>query len=155
MQAMNIERNEKKSMTDFDTVDFFTDESLVADPYGYFDHLRSKCPVASATPFDVMAVTGYEEALAVYKNNVDFSSCNSLAGPFSGLPFGPDGADDVTDLIEEHRHVAPMAEQYAYDLKRLGGFETMTASDGKQALEIEFLIGAPKSAPGPKTCLHP
>jgi len=107
---MNIERNEKKSMTDFDTVDFFTDESLVADPYGYFDHLRSKCPVASATPFDVMAVTGYEEALAVYKNNVDFSSCNSLAGPFSGLPFGPDGADDVTDLIEEHRHVAPMAE---------------------------------------------
>src|SRR3954469_6187808 len=31
--------------------------------------------------------------------------------------------------------VAPMAEQYAYDLKRLGGFETMTAPDGKQALE--------------------
>nr|WP_090281465.1 cytochrome P450 [Mycolicibacterium komanii] len=97
-------------MTDFDTVDFFTDESLVADPYGYFDHLRSKCPVTQATPFNVIAVTGYEEALAVYKNNDDFSSCNSLAGPFSGLPFGPDGADDVTDLIEEHRHVAPMAE---------------------------------------------
>jgi two-component system nitrogen regulation response regulator NtrX len=32
--------------------------------------------------------------------------------------------------------VAPMAEQYAYDLKRLGHYETMTASDGKQALEI-------------------
>ena len=39
-----------------------------------------------------------------------FSSCNSLAGPFSGFPFGPDGADDVSDLIEEHRHIAPMAE---------------------------------------------
>jgi cytochrome P450 len=96
-------------MTDFDTVDFFTDESLVGDPYGYFDHLRSKCPVTRATPFNVMAVTGYDEAMAVYKN-LDFSSCNSLAGPFSGFPFGPDGADDVTDLIEEHRHVAPMAE---------------------------------------------
>ena len=107
---MNIERIETKRMTDFETADFFTDESLVADPYSYFDHLRSKCPVVSATPFGVMAVTGYEEALAVYKNNDDFSSCNSLAGPFSGLPFGPDGADDVTDLIEEHRHVAPMAE---------------------------------------------
>lgn len=96
-------------MTDFDTVDFFSDESLVSDPYPYFDHLRSKCPVAQATPLSVMAVTGYDEALAVYKDPA-FSSCNSLAGPFSGFPFGPDGADDVTELIEQHRDVAPMAE---------------------------------------------
>jgi cytochrome P450 len=96
-------------MTDFDSVDFFTDETLVSDPYQYFDFLRSKCPVSHATPFNVMAVTGYNEALAVYKDPV-FSSCNSLAGPFSGFPFGPDGADDVSDLIEEHRHIAPMAE---------------------------------------------
>lgn len=96
-------------MTDFDAVDFFTDETLVSDPYRYFDFLRSKCPVSQATPFNVMAVTGYDEALAVYKDPA-FSSCNSLAGPFSGFPFGPDGADDVSDLIEEHRHIAPMAE---------------------------------------------
>jgi cytochrome P450 len=96
-------------MTDFDAVDFFTDETLVSDPYQYFDFLRSKCPVSQATPFNVMAVTGYNEALAVYKDPA-FSSCNSLAGPFSGFPFGPDGADDVSDLIEEHRHIAPMAE---------------------------------------------
>lgn len=96
-------------MTDFDTVDFFTDESLVSDPYPYFDHLRSKCPVAHATPLNVMAITGYDEALAVYKDSA-FSSCNSLAGPFSGFPFGPDGADDVTELIEQHRGAAPMAE---------------------------------------------
>lgn len=107
---MFIERNEKKRMTDFDAVDFFTDQSLVSDPYHYFDYLRAKCPVAQATPFNVMAVTGYDEALAVYKDPAFFSSCNSLAGPFSGFPFGPDGADDVSDLIEEHRHVAPMAE---------------------------------------------
>ncbi|ORA16192.1 cytochrome P450 [Mycobacterium asiaticum] len=96
-------------MTDFDTVDFFTDEDLVSDPYRYFDFLRSQCPVSQATAFNVMAVTGYEEALAVYKDPA-FSSCNSLAGPFSGFPFGPDGADDVSDLIEEYRHIAPMAE---------------------------------------------
>ena len=47
-------------MTDFESVDFFTDESLVPDPYPYFDHLRSKCPVAQATPFNVLAVTGYD-----------------------------------------------------------------------------------------------
>ena len=96
-------------MTDFETVDFFTDESLVPDPYPYFDHLRSKCPVAQATPFNVLAVTGYDEALAVYKDPA-FSSCVSVAGPFSGMPFGPGGHDDVSELIEEHRGAVPMAE---------------------------------------------
>jgi cytochrome P450 len=96
-------------LTDFETVDYFTDASLVPDPYPYFDHLRSKCPVAHATPFNVMAVTGYDEALAVYKDPA-FSSCVSVAGPFSGMPFGPDGRDDVTELIEQHRGAVPMAE---------------------------------------------
>ncbi|MGV0792755.1 cytochrome P450 [Mycolicibacterium sp. XJ1819] len=96
-------------MTDFETVDFFTDESLVPDPYPYFDHLRSKCPVTPATPLNVLAVTGYEEALEVYKDPA-FSSCIAVAGPFSGLPFGPGGHDDVTELIEAHRDQVPMAE---------------------------------------------
>ena len=95
-------------MTDFETVNFFTDESLVPDPYPYFDYLRSKCPAAPASPFNVLAVTGYEEALAVYKDPA-FSSCVSVAGPFSGLPFGPDG-DDVSELIEQHRAHVPMSE---------------------------------------------
>lgn len=94
---------------DFETVDYFTDAALVPDPYPYFDHLRSKCPVTQATPFNVLAVTGYTEALSVYKNPA-FSSCNSVAGPFSGMPFGPGESDDVTDLIEQHRAAVPMAE---------------------------------------------
>jgi cytochrome P450 len=96
-------------LTDFETVDFFTDESLVPNPYPYFDHLRSKCPVVQATPFNVLAVTGYDEALTVYKDPA-FSSCVSVAGPFSGMPFGPDGHDDVSELIEQHRAAVPMAE---------------------------------------------
>jgi cytochrome P450 len=95
-------------VTDFETVNFFTDESLVPDPYPYFDYLRSKCPAAPASPFNVLAVTGYEEALAVYKDPA-FSSRVSVAGPFSGLPFGPDG-DDVSELIEQHRAHVPMSE---------------------------------------------
>jgi cytochrome P450 len=98
-------------VTDFESVDFLTDESLVPDPYPYFDYLRSKCPVATATPYGVLAVTGYEEALEVYKNPA-FSSCVSFAGPLSGLPFGP-GGDDVTELIEQHRDQLPMAEHIA------------------------------------------
>ncbi|WP_326547257.1 cytochrome P450 [Mycolicibacterium sp. ND9-15] len=96
-------------MTDFETVDFFTDETLVPDPYPYFDFLRSSCPVVQATPFNVLAVTGYDEALAVYKDPA-FSSCVSVAGPFSGMPFGAGESDDVTELIEQHRGAVPMAE---------------------------------------------
>jgi cytochrome P450 len=57
----------------------------------------------------VLAITGYDEALAVYKDPA-FSSCVSVAGPFSGMPFGPGDTDDVTDLIEQHRGSVPMAE---------------------------------------------
>ena len=32
--------------------------------------------------------------------------------------------------------VAPLAEQYAYDLKRMGGYEVVTAADGRQAVEL-------------------
>jgi cytochrome P450 len=95
-------------VTNFESVDFFTDESLVPDPYPYFDYLRSKCPVTPASPFGVLAVTGHEEALAVYKDPA-FSSCVSVAGPFSGMPIEP-GGDDVTELIEQHRATVPMAE---------------------------------------------
>jgi DNA-binding NtrC family response regulator len=32
--------------------------------------------------------------------------------------------------------VAPLAEQYAYDLKRMGGYEVLIAADGRRALEL-------------------
>ncbi|MCV7177920.1 cytochrome P450 [Mycolicibacterium sphagni] len=96
-------------MTDFDTVDFFTEATLVPDPYPYFDHLRSKCPVTNATPFNVLAVTGYDAALSVYKNPA-FSSCVSVAGPFAGMPITPGDSDDVSELIAQHSANVPMAE---------------------------------------------
>ena len=52
----------------------------------------------------MLAITGYDEALAAYKDPA-FSSCVSVAGPFSGMPFGPGDNDDVTDLIEQHRAI--------------------------------------------------
>ena len=95
-------------MTDFEETNFFTDQSLVHDPYGYFDYLRSKCPVLDQPDQGVLAVTGHQEALAVYKDTA-FSSCVSVAGPFSGLPFEPSG-DDIGELIEAHRDAIPMSE---------------------------------------------
>ncbi len=32
--------------------------------------------------------------------------------------------------------VAPVAEQYAYDLRRIGGYETVTAANGREALDV-------------------
>jgi cytochrome P450 len=95
-------------VNDFESVDYFTDPSLVPDPYPYFDYLRSKCPVRTATPYGVMAVTGHQEALAAYKDPA-FSSCVAVAGPFPPLPFTPEG-DDIGAQIEEHRAAIPMAE---------------------------------------------
>jgi cytochrome P450 len=97
-------------VSDFDAVDFFTDESLVADPYPYFDHLRERCPVQREQRRGVMMVTGYEEAIAVYHDTASFSSCNSVSGPFPGFPVPLDG-DDVSALIERHRDDLPMNDQ--------------------------------------------
>ncbi len=90
-------------MTDFDTVDIFTDESLVEDPYEYFEHLRGQCPIAPLPQRDaVVGVTGFDEAMAIYRDPETFSSINSGAGPFLPLPSAPEG-DDISDLIEVHR----------------------------------------------------
>jgi cytochrome P450 len=95
-------------LSDYESVDFFTDGSLIPDPYPYFDHLRGRCPVMSRPDHGVVAITGHQEALAVYKDSA-FLSCVSVAGPFSGLPFQPEG-DDIGALIEQHRSQIPMSE---------------------------------------------
>lgn len=96
-------------MNDFDSVDYFTDQSLVEDPYPYFDHLRSRCPVHRDDRSGVVTVTGYEEAVAVYRDTDAYSSCTSVIGPLAGLPFEPQG-DDIGALIDEHRGQIPLSE---------------------------------------------
>ncbi|MBF6474665.1 MULTISPECIES: cytochrome P450 [Nocardia] len=96
-------------MTDFDSVDYFTDPALVPDPHPYFDHLRAKCPVTQESRYGVYAVTGYEESTAVLKNADVFSSAIAVGGPFPPLPFEVEG-EDITELIEQHRDQLPMFE---------------------------------------------
>ncbi len=92
---------------ELDQVDFFSDDDLVQDPYPYFEHLRSKCPVTPLPQHGVVAVTGYEEASAVYRNIDTFSSCNSVIGPFAVFPVPLEG-DDVSQVIDANRHHLPM-----------------------------------------------
>src|SRR6478609_2041543 len=81
--------------TEYDTIDFFTDMSLVDDPFPYFDHLRTKCPVAHLPHHGVIGVTGYDEAHEVLRKNDLFSSCNAVTGPFPGFTGAPAGVDDM------------------------------------------------------------
>lgn len=86
-----------------DSSDFFTDESIHDNPYPYYEHLRAKCPIAHDPVHNMLAVTGWQEAVEIYKDNETFSSCNATTGPFSGLNVVPGEHDDISDLIEEAR----------------------------------------------------
>jgi cytochrome P450 len=96
-------------LTDWQTTDFFFDESLVEDPYPYFEALRSACPVLALPHLGVVAVTGYEETTEVYRDNQTFSSCNSVIGPFATFPV-PLAGDDVSDIVDRYRDQLPMYE---------------------------------------------
>lgn len=97
-------------MTNFETLNFFTDPGLVGDPYPYYDAMREGCPVKREPHHNVMMVTGYEEAIQVLSDEKTFSSCISVTGPFPGFPVPLEG-DDISELIEEHRHALPMSDQ--------------------------------------------
>jgi cytochrome P450 len=85
---------------------WFADESLAQDPYPFLAELRSQCPVHPTPHHDVIAVTGYEEASEVLRQHDTFSACVTVAGPFASFP-EPLVGDDVSELIERHRHLLP------------------------------------------------
>jgi cytochrome P450 len=96
-------------LSDWRTTDFFFDESLVEDPYPYFEQLRSECPVLALPHLGVVAVTGYDESNEVYRDNETFSSCNSVIGPFATFPVPLEG-DDINDVVDRYRDQLPMHE---------------------------------------------
>jgi cytochrome P450 len=96
-------------VSDWKTIDYFFDESLVEDPYPYFDALRAECPVLHLPHLGVVAVTGYDELGEVYRATDTFSSCNSVVGPFAAFPVPLEG-DDVREVVAQHRDQMPMHE---------------------------------------------
>jgi cytochrome P450 len=96
-------------MTDLAAVDYFFDQVVAQDPYDYFEYLRGQHPVFREPHHGVVAVTGYPEVIAAFKNSDVFSACNAIGGPFPPLPFEPVG-DDISAQIEAHRHEFPINE---------------------------------------------
>lgn len=93
-------------MTDLTEADYYMDRSLVDDPYPYFEALRAKGPVTRLPAHNTVAVLGYEEGLAVYRDTEHFSAVNAVTGPLPPLPFAPAG-EDITAQIAEHRPTMP------------------------------------------------
>lgn len=90
-------------MSNFETIDFFTDPSLVVDPMPYFEYLRSQGPITALPMRNTMGVTGYEEAVAIINDPKTFSSANAATGPIPDYPFTPEG-DDISEMLDAHRH---------------------------------------------------
>jgi len=82
--------------------DYFTDHSILTDPYAYFEAVRARGPVYRLEGSGIVVVTGFDEVVEVLKNAHDFSSANSVQGAATKLPFTPQGAD-ITPQIEAHR----------------------------------------------------
>lgn len=96
-------------MTDLASIDFFSDPAVSQSPYEYWDYLREQGPVTREPHYGVVAVTGYQEVMAAFKDHESFSAVNAIGGPFPPLPFTPDG-DDISEQIEAHRHLFPIYE---------------------------------------------
>ncbi len=96
-------------MSDFNSMQFFSDESLVVDPYPYYAEQRAQCPARFDPQQGILAVTGYDAAIDVYRDAESFSACNAVIGPFAGLPFQPSG-DDITEQIAQHRSEMPFSD---------------------------------------------
>lgn len=96
--------------------DFFTDRSVLLDPYDYFEELRADGPVYQMKSRDILIVTGFQEGVDVLLNTRDFSSCLN-PDPLAPLRFEPQG-EDLTPQIEATQDTGPMDLMVSYDGER-------------------------------------
>lgn len=106
--------------------DYFTDPTVLLDPYGYFEEMRPKGPVCQLETRDALLVNGFEEYIEVSLNTKDFSAINSLAGSGLPLPFTPEGSD-ISKQVEEN-------------LTKFIGHELVVCYDGKRHSDVRSLI---------------
>ena len=65
--------------------DYFSDHSILRDPYAYFEAIRTKGPIHQLAN-GLVVVTGYDECLEVLKDMDNFSSVLAPQGPAAGWP---------------------------------------------------------------------
>lgn len=80
--------------------DYFTDRSVLLDPYDFFEGVRARGPVAQLEARDALLVTGFDECVEVLLNKDDFSSAIATS-PIAPLAFAPEG-DDIAGQVEAY-----------------------------------------------------
>lgn len=113
-------------MTRLEDRDFFTDHEILVDPYEYFEAVRAHGPIYRPEGKDYLIVTGFEEALEIFKNSSDFSSSIALQGAAAPLTFTPEGSD-ISAQLEEHR-------------PEIIGNELLVNLDGKAHTNLRALV---------------
>lgn len=93
--------------------DYFTDLSVLLDPYEYFEALRAHGPVSRIKGRDILVVTGFQEGVDILLNTRDYSSCAN-PDPLAPLRFTPEG-DDVTAQVQAAMDTGPMDLMVSYD----------------------------------------
>lgn len=88
-------------MTDYANADVFSSNEIAQQPFDYFEFLRAQGPVTPLGYKNVVAVTGYDEGVAIYKDDVHFSAINTVTGPY--LPLEYDESRPIDDQIIECR----------------------------------------------------
>ena len=81
--------------------DYFTDRSVLLDPYDYFEEVRAHGPVVQRSDHDLLFITGFAESVEVLLNKADFSSTIAAPGPVAPLPFEVD-SDDISAKVAAH-----------------------------------------------------
>lgn len=95
--------------------DYFTDHSVLLNPYEYFEAMRAHGPVHRLKGRNLVVITGFEEGIDVLLDSDHFSSSIAAVGPVAPLPFTPEG-DDISDQIEAaHDPNSPTALMVNYD----------------------------------------
>ncbi len=106
--------------------DYFTDPEILVDPYQYFEAMRPQGPICRLEQHDCLLITGFEEALEVWRNPKDFSAVNSLAGAAFPLPFVAQGSD-ISEQLEENR-------------SKFVGHDLVVCYDGEHHTKVRSLI---------------
>ncbi|MDY6919145.1 MAG: hypothetical protein SV765_02905 [Pseudomonadota bacterium] len=114
------------SKSDIQERDYFTDRSVLLDPYGYFEEMREKGPVVQLETNGALLVNGFKEYLEVSLNTKDWSAINALVGSGRPLPFTPEGSD--------------ISEQLEQNLEQFLGHDLLVCQDGKKHADVRSLI---------------
>ncbi len=97
-------------MNDFSKADFYADKEVHVDPHAYFKFLRDQGPVTRLPYRNVIAITGYDEAIQVMLDNEHFSAINAVTGPIPELPIKVE-SDDITEQVRAIRPQLAFADQ--------------------------------------------